>query len=610
MTRRTDGIALITTLAMMVVLMLVVGLLTVSAVSDLQQSRASVQLTQARALAEAGEVYARVALASEAREEIRDILRPQMNTTGVNPAVDGIIPQSAWSSLRTSIESMLNAGYGEVASSDVDDLGTVSVSYTLDNFRGNLRSNSSQSYLIDYTVLSTGTSTSGSVRRVQDRGVFEIQLGRPSLSQYLFLVEDAAGTHGFFPTGSRFNGPVHANSNWGFRGSPEFLDTISTAASGAWFYSASGCSGGAQYINGDSRPPCTVPIFAKGFTRNAHRIDLPTSSLSQRGAALGLDPDALGSISNSTICRQLRLQMNCSGSPTITQGVYLVNDGSSVTGGIYIQGDVSSITLDGSGRDGIQRYVIVQSGLTYRIDVDHAADQTTVTSPTNVVTVLSGVPNGGAPLGTGGPTGQIFVNGTINNLKGPGRVGTMPSNPPDHPVPPQVRPALALETQLNITATGRIDLTSDLVYECDPTALGNSSYLASFPRCDMRGELLPTVLGVMSRDSDVRITTSTPNDLYLWGSYLAGTANRGVTVQNYNTRGPQGTLRLYGGIIQHADQLRGTIYSNGNLASGYMETFDYDLRFANGVVAPPNFPTVRTFDVQSIVPVKLSFREF
>src|SRR5690606_4723065 len=160
------------------------------------------------------------------------------------------------------------------------------------------------------------------------------------------------------------------------------------------------------------------------------------------------------------------------------------------------------------------------------------------------------------------------------------------------------------------TATGRIGLYTDLVYECDPTALSNSSYLASFPRCDIGNELLPTVLGVMSQNNDIEITTATPNDLYLWGSYLVGTPGRGVTVANYSTRPRQGALRLFGGIIQSEDQLRGTIWSDGQHRSGYMETFDYDLRFANGVIAPPNFPTVRTFDVQSIVPVKLSFHEF
>ncbi|WP_019549877.1 hypothetical protein [Thermus scotoductus] len=98
--------------------------------------------------------------------------------------------------------------------------------------------------------------------------------------------------------------------------------------------------------------------------------------------------------------------------------------------------------------------------------------------------------------------------------------------------------------------------------------------------------------------------------LYLWGSYLSGSPGKGLTVENYSGRGKQGKLRLFGGLIQSTDQLRGTINPSGALTSGYMETYDYDLRFADSALAPPNFPTVTIFDVQKILPTPLSFREF
>lgn len=90
---------------------------------------------------------------------------------------------------------------------------------------------------------------------------------------------------------------------------------------------------------------------------------------------------------------------------------------------------------------------------------------------------------------------------------------------------------------------------------------------------------------------------------------LAGAEGKGLTVEDYGSR-PTGTMYLYGSIIQFEDKLRGTIYSNGNMRSGYRETFDYDLRFTSGQVVPPNFPTVSFFGVQRVLPLPLSFKEF
>ncbi len=609
MKQRQSGIALVLTLSLMVVLMTVVGLLSMVAISDMRQSRSSVQQMQARAIAEAGEVYARYALAVAAQPDIRDELRGMM-TVIVDPSSNWVIKKNKWAQAGTAIETILNASYAGLAASELGGLGSASISYSVSNFRGGTRSLSAQAYFADYTVVSTGTANNG-VRRVEDKGVFEIQIGKPSLSQYLFLVEDAGGTGGFFPTGSRFNGPVHANSNWGFWGKPEFLDTITTAASGAYFYNAGWQCGGNNrvYVEGDSRPPCTVPVFAKGFTRNADRVELPTSSLSQRRAALGFDPELSDEVTARQLCEALNVRPDCGVDSSVPDGVYVVNDGTAITGGIYVKGNVADLLVDGSARDGTQVYEFTQGANDVRVEVDYESNTTAVQVGTGPVVTYTGIPNGAAPLGSGGATGQIYVSGRIDNLRGPGRSGSI-SNPADHPVPTQIRPALALETQLNITAENRIDLTSDLVYECDPTMVSDTAYQTQYPRCNLGEAELPTVLGVMSLNDDVRITTSTPDDLYLWGSYLAGESDKGLSVQSYSSRRAQGTLRLFGGLIQSTDQLRGTIYGNGNLASGYLETFDYDLRFANGAVAPPNFPTVRTFDVQKIIPVKLSFREY
>lgn len=608
-TGTTDqGFALVTSLIAVVLVSAIIGLLAFMTVSDLRQARASVVQMQARAVAEAGETYGRYAMSVAAQPTIRTELRALM-TVNADPETQWIINSSRWTDASTRIQTALNAAFQTVAAADLNGIGSASLAYEFKNFRGGIRSRSSQTYLVDYRVVSTGTAADG-VRRVEDLGVLEIQLGKPSLSQYLFLVDDAQGNSGFFPTGTVFNGPVHANRNWGFWGKPVFTDTVTTAANGAYFWNSGSCSGGTQYIQGSSRPPCTVPDFQKGFTRNAPTVDLPASAMSQQRAALGMDPEVTSTPNNAQICTALGPGV-CNPGNSLPNGVYLPNSGGTITGGIYIQGNVSELLLDGSSRDGRQVYRIRLGANTWRVELNYLTGQTTVTTPSGTVNVYSGLPNGSAPLGSGGPNGQIYVTGSIESLVAPNRTGTVPSNAPDHPVPNVIPPALARETQLNITANTDIRLRSDLVYECDPTALGNSAYIAANPRCNVGPSgTVPTVLGVMSLTENVQITTDTPNELFLWGSYLAGRANKGLTVQNYSSRAAQGKLRLYGGLIQSQDQFRGTIGGGGALTHGYLETYDYDLRFANGAVAPPNFPTVRTFDVQTLIPVALGFREY
>ncbi|WP_027891585.1 DUF4900 domain-containing protein [Calidithermus chliarophilus] len=626
---RNHGLALITALVLLTVLVSVITILFVGSMGDLQQSRSSVQLAQARAVAEAGETYARYALAGPARSDIRNAILPLMSATA-DPYSEWVIPQSQWSSLATTIQNTLNTNFGSVAGASLGGIGSATVQYSVSNLRGLAYATAgqapAQTYVADYVITSTGRA-GGGIRRVQDKGIFQIQLGRPSLSQWLFLVDDAEGDAGFFPTGTVFNGPVHANHAWGFWGTPVFRDVISTSDDGAYYYNANGRCGGASrvWVRGDSRPPCTVPRFEKGFIRSAPEVDLPNSTLSQQRAALGMDPLDTSTPSNSEICFRLGLHnpptRRCNSSPSIPDGVYLVNDGSSVQGGIYVQGNLDQLKLEASG-DGKQVYTLRQGSNTWVITADYAANTTSVRLNGGPLQVFSGVPNGHAPLGSGGPTGQIYVTGRIDDLRGPGRSGSLacgvdyPGNSdlcPDHPPPDQIRPALSKETQLNITAVNKIGVTSDLIYECDPTKVADGGYTSSRPRCVTTDGLVPTVLGVFSQRDHIVIEDSpvkAPDNIYLWGSFLAGASGKGLAVENYGGRGKQGKMHVYGGVIQSSDQLRGTLNGSGGLGSGYIETYDYDLRFANSTLAPPNFPTVRSFDLQTIVPVKMSFREY
>lgn len=623
--RGKQGIALVTALVLMMVLVAVIAILSLDTLSELRQNKDNLETSRARNVAEAGATYAGYVLDTQ----LFSILQPIVNTyasnfisAGKNPTQDYVIRESDWPSVASQLEAELNSNYAALPASELSGVGGASLSYRVKDFRiASMPSSGGgqfQTYTAEYQVVATGKSGTAR-RRIQEDGFLTMKLGRASLSQWLFLVEDAGGNRGFFPTGSVFDGPVHANKNWGFWGQPEFKDRITSSDGGAWFWDIYGtCHDGLRrraFLNAGSRPPCTEPIFHKGYDWNAPRVELPTNALSQERAALGLDPaedsnhDGVPDpVSNSDRCAALGIHP-CSGSNPIPDGVYLIHKGGKVTGGIYVEGDADEILMKAGG-DGTQIYRITQGARTWTIKVDYNTNTTTVTDPSGNVNNLLGVPNGPAQLGTGGPTGQIYVDGNVGALRAPNRTGPVPTNAPDHPPPDTIPPALSLETQLNVTARGGIGLYSDLVYECDPTQMTDSGYLAAHPRCSGAGADLRTVLGVYSETDDITIRQGAVSDIYLWGSFLSAANGKGLAVENYNYRGPQGKMRLFGGLIQWEDQLRGVIGRSGTVTSGYLETFEYDRRFENSRLTPPNFPTTRVFQLRDVEVSRLTYKEY
>ena len=613
------GVALVTALVLMIVLVAVIAVLTVQSLGEFKQSTYSAIASKARNIAEGGAVYATAMIKSNTTDIVNPLMLQYSSSfiaNGKDPSNDPVIPKDKWDDVARMIENTLNNNFSTLSSYDLEGAGRVNIRYRINNFRVAQLSSSgngfTQVYTADYAVTSTGRTVKGGRKRVVEKGYLNITLGRPSLSQWLFLVEDAGGQRGFFGSGSVFNGPVHANSNWGFWGRPVFTNLVTASDGGAWFWDiARSCNDGRSrrvFMNAAARPPCTRPNFQAGYNWNVPRVNLPTNSLSQQRAALGLAPDADGDgdgqpdpVTRQEYCQQL----NISPCASVSNGVYLVNDGNKITGGIFVQGSLSSLLLTASG-DGKQIYQLTQNGRVWTITVNYNNNKTTILYPSGTSDTFDGVPNGHAPLGTGGPTGQIYVTGSIGRVQSPPRTGWVPRNSPNNPPPAAIRPALSLETQLNITAGGEIGILNDLIYECDPTQMNNNSYLANRPRCRSVSGELRTVLGMFSETDDIKILQNNGlNDIYLWGSYLSANRNKGLTVERYNSRGNQGTMHLFGGLIQWQDQFRGVVDRNNNLLSGYYENFMFDIRFRNSHLSPPNFPTTRAFQLESVNAVQL-----
>ena len=602
---KKQGFALITVLILMVVLVGIINILFISSLGELKQTRANVQLSQARAAAEAGEVFGNYVMEYPLVSLAKNELKSDISTfVASNKSAQDtpIVDKSRWNAVAASLQTSLNNNYKTLNTDAVNGLGSATIEYYIDNFRNDPKAMAleSQVYLADYRIVSTGSASDGR-RRVEDKGVVSIPIGKPALSNWLFLVEDAQGSGGFFPTGSVFNGPVHANHNWGFWGAPEFKGTASTADNGAWYWDAKFKK---SWVTGDSLPPDTVPKFGNGFLKGQAEIELPTTADVQERAALGMDTTKTGSPSEAEKCAALNLGSKC----TVSNGVYLANKSGNVTGGFYVKGDLDVLEME-SLENGQQKYFFRQGKKAWSVIVDYTLNTTTVATYDDYDTdnvhpndskVYNGVPSGQA-VSSGGANGQIYVDGAIKSLKAPGRKAGMPASPADHPAPDAIVPALSRETQLNITAKKKVEITSDLIYECDPEGVTDK------PRCT--DQKIDTVLGVMSLEDNIEIDKTAPSDLYLWGAYLAGEMDKGVTVEDYNVGSPKGTLRFYGSMIQYADQLRGTLCGKTS-CSGYIETFDYDQRFTDGVLAPPNFPRVQSFEVGQMSTVTMSFHEY
>jgi Tfp pilus assembly protein PilX len=406
---------------------------------------------------------------------------------------------------------------------------------------------SAQVYNFRYTITSTGTFGGGGERQVQSSGMLRVSAERASFAQYLLFTDKHTAANGgaiWFTSDASFDGRVHTNGEFRFAYQPEFQDKVSSVNGKAWFYNKNSPVEKAANYNGT----IDVPDFAGGFQRGAPAVALPTDQYNQQNAALGLA--VTGSPpSNSTINTALGLG---SGSGTPPNGIYVVNSGGSVTGGIYIQGNTTRCTMVADTVAHTQTYTVIQGATTKIIVVNPNTNTTTVT--TNGVTA--------APL-TGAPRGITYCNGTMQDLRGPDRVGNVPP------------PALLDGQQMLVAASGDIIIQRDITM--DNYQDGSA------------------VLGLYSLNGNVRVGTSCPSDMYLDAYVMAlGGGATGVgqfTVDNWDSGSPRGTFHLRGGMVA---QYYGYFYSfnsSGVLQTGYARDFRYDHRG----YAPPYFPTTTLY---------------
>jgi len=272
---------------------------------------------------------------------------------------------------------------------------------------------------------------------------------------------------------------------------------------------------------------------------NNGNIDVPTFGAGfNRGSASIAMPVTTTADNQRDAALGLSMGTSVSG---YSNGVYLGTSGGAMTGGIYVNGD-ATISL-GKTTSSIAQYTIVQGGNTWKVTANYPSNQTTIQKGSNPSTNYTGVPNG-----------MLFVDGSVTSLAG----------------------TVQQDTQLTVAATNDVLITNNVTYD---------NYSAGSPPS---AEGTNNILGILSWNGNVRITSAAPNDITITGTVM--TPNGQFTVDNYSSGSPRGTATLLGGVIENTYGPFGT-FSQNQQSTGYGRNFVYDTRMGRGM-APPFFPTI------------------
>jgi hypothetical protein len=235
-------------------------------------------------------------------------------------------------------------------------------------------------------------------------------------------------------------------------------------------------------------------------------------------------------------------------------------------GGILVEGD-AKVTLSTTGSAG-QIYTIQQGGTTTTITVNPTAGSpgagtTTVVSGTTTLTI-NGVPaqfdNSGGIMGN---ATMLYVDGDITGMSGPG----------------QGQAAIHDGSAVTVTAAGDVTITGDIRYKTRPVTLSANEIPQTPASTLIPGNDNGQVLGIYTRQGDIRLDNKQSNDnLEIHASLATISKNGDGGVVNVGDS--INTLIIVGGRIQN--EIKNINSSTRNVI--------FDRRFAQGF-GPPWFPS-------------------
>lgn len=465
-----------------------------------------------------------------------------------------------------------------------------------------------QTYTYRYTLTSHGVVRDNE-RAIVSIGELKFGAAAESFAKYALFTNTHltdGGSNIWFTERTNFDGPVHTNGSgntrFRFFGNPSlggksatFGGPVTSANDDIHFYHDGIHTPPLSNMN-PSAPGEDVPVFAKGYDRGVDHIDLPTNSFSQERSAMGGSSLDTSILTNSERRTLLGLTVN---SNPVPDGIYVTQPG-----GVYVQGDADSLILSVDGQER-QVYTIEQGGVTKQITLDKAANQVLVSSTETTTTttqcgterrcrrrrrrrICEDVPQYCTTTQTttvdetlnGKIRDIVHVQGNIDFMGGPPRTPSNSDDPFDAP------PAIQKDQGMTVSASGDIVLQRDLNYQDDPR--GPDGEIGT-PDDNNDAK---NALGIFTSGGKVRIGMAAPDNIALHASIMASGSGKVFTVDNYSSRTPSGTINILGGVITERYGAVGTFSgSTGQYVSGYGRNFVYDRRFQTGT-SPPYFPTL------------------
>jgi hypothetical protein len=260
---------------------------------------------------------------------------------------------------------------------------------------------------------------------------------------------------------------------------------------------------------------------------------------------------------------------------------------------VYVQDDNLSrlaLAMDGSGR---QVLVFVQSDVpktgdvqVTAITIDRAANQTIVTK------TVSGQDAGVTGVTYAGiPNGMVYVSGSVNALGGRD-AATMPSGltcPADGADAGYGTPGSCVQqdTALTVTAAGDIGIDNHIRYQVDPRG-PDGTWGTADDNLNAKN-----ILGIYTGAGNIHIKDPAPNDIIIDAFLMAGQGE--YDVDDFAWRPAQGNANILGGKLIRFEGYEGTMYWNGQIASGYGLNLSFDRRTQNGTAIPPFFPFISQY---------------
>ncbi len=648
LTLRQRGVAMLYALLLMVVIMGVATLMFARTIGEVQHSADDAGIVQSLMLARGAANLGGSLLQGPVKNDLATIIKAQSTITGRWAFGSGLgdypTPQSVNQALvtdsgsvadqlQTSIDTSLCTGGAPSAPREVNPSGggaaAVVIFVTGSSACGSLpsgvdlpaahfvdgqprqgTSNDKQTYAIPFVLVAQGTI--GKYKRnVVAQGEYRFTVGRQSFATYALFTNKhttASGGDVWFTENTLFDGPVHTNQYFRFYHNPWFGGEVTSAGCsnpsssscsqdrpGAEFYSLGFKSYPGQNPSYNTRRyGVQAPELTQGVNWTSPYVALPPNQDSQKTAAqngglyLGGDASKVKMWAADSSGAPLTQSGSSWSGPATYQYIQTCNQ----VAGHYERQGRHWVWVPPSGGCTTYRY---DSSMNLQVD-DGSGSWSTYSDPTTGAQA--------APF-----NGVVYVDGSIDRVTGPDRVGSNQSDPDTAP------PALTSFAQVTLASANSMTVTGDLKYE-DPPCTGelgrDSSGNVTTANCNNLNA--QNVLGLYAQNGDVLIgnnnsdsTLNAPENVRIDGVLMSATGVVGV--QSYDSGSVRGDVHLLGGVIENNYGAFGTFDpSTGQNATGYSRKFTYDQRMAQGL-APPYFPTVGGDELKNVVLFSYGQRE-